>query len=123
MEKLPSNYVIPTVIENTNRGERAFDIYSRLLKDRIIFLGTPIDDGVANSIMAQLLHLESATIAAYNGGVSTALRTFDRDPKRAVAQINRLASDAVYERLRRHHPYAETRRYLEKVRSAEAKYR
>ena len=59
MEKLPSNYVIPTVIENTNRGERAFDIYSRLLKDRIIFLGTPIDDCVANSIMAQLLHLES----------------------------------------------------------------
>src|SRR5210317_2431120 len=58
MEKLPSNYVIPTVIENTNRGERAFDIYSRLLKDRIIFLGTPIDDGVANIIMAQLLHLE-----------------------------------------------------------------
>jgi membrane-bound lytic murein transglycosylase C len=64
-----------------------------------------------------------ATIAAYNGGVSAALRTFDRDPKRAVAQINRLASDAVYERLRRHHPYAETRRYLEKVRSAEANYR
>jgi ATP-dependent Clp protease protease subunit len=59
MEKIPSNYVIPTVIENTSRGERAFDIYSRLLKDRIIFLGTPIDDGVANSIMAQLLHLES----------------------------------------------------------------
>ena len=59
MEKIPSNYVIPTVIENTSRGERAFDIYSRLLKDRIIFLGTPIDGGVANSIMAQLLHLES----------------------------------------------------------------
>ena len=59
MEQIPSNYVIPTVIENTSRGERAFDIYSRLLKDRIIFLGTPIDDGVANSIMAQLLHLES----------------------------------------------------------------
>jgi ATP-dependent Clp protease protease subunit len=59
MNEIPSNYVIPTVIENTNRGERAFDIYSRLLKDRIIFLGTPIDDGVANSIMAQLLHLES----------------------------------------------------------------
>jgi len=64
-----------------------------------------------------------ATIAAYNGGVSTALRTFDQDPKRAVAQINRLSSDAVYERLRRHHPFAETRRYLEKVRSAEARYR
>ena len=59
MEKEPSNYVVPTVIENTNRGERAFDIYSRLLKDRIIFLGTPVDDGVANLIMAQLLHLES----------------------------------------------------------------
>ncbi len=53
------NYLVPTVIESTSRGERAFDIYSRLLKDRIIFLGTPIDDGVANVIMAQLLHLES----------------------------------------------------------------
>jgi len=59
MEQIPENYVVPTVIENTNRGERAFDIYSRLLKDRIIFLGTPIDDNVANLIMAQLLHLES----------------------------------------------------------------
>jgi ATP-dependent Clp protease protease subunit len=53
------NYIVPTVIEQTNRGERAFDIYSRLLKDRIIFLGTPIDDTVANLVMAQLLHLES----------------------------------------------------------------
>ena len=53
------NYLVPTVIESTSRGERAFDIYSRLLKDRIIFLGTPIDDTVANLIMAQLLHLES----------------------------------------------------------------
>ena len=53
------NYIVPTVIEQTNRGERAFDIYSRLLKDRIIFLGTPIDDTLANLSMAQLLHLES----------------------------------------------------------------
>ena len=53
------NYLVPTVIEQTNRGERAFDIYSRLLKERIIFLGTPIDDQVANLVMAQLLHLES----------------------------------------------------------------
>lgn len=53
------NYVVPTVFEQTARGERYFDIYSRLLKDRIIFLGTPIDDTVANLIMAQLLHLES----------------------------------------------------------------
>ena len=52
------SYLVPTVVEQTPRGERAFDIYSRLLKDRIIFLGTPIDDGVANIIMAQLLHLE-----------------------------------------------------------------
>jgi ATP-dependent Clp protease protease subunit len=55
----PENYVIPTVFEQTSRGERYFDIYSRLLKDRIIFLGTPIDDNIANLIMAQLLHLES----------------------------------------------------------------
>jgi ATP-dependent Clp protease protease subunit len=49
--------LIPTVIESTNRGERAFDIYSRLLKDRIIFLGTPVDDDVANVIIAQMLFL------------------------------------------------------------------
>ena len=53
------NYLVPTVVEQTSRGERGYDIYSRLLKDRIIFLGTPIDDTVANLIMAQLLHLES----------------------------------------------------------------
>jgi ATP-dependent Clp protease protease subunit len=53
------NYLVPTVIEQTNRGERAFDIYSRLLKERIVFLGTEVDDGIANLIMAQLLHLES----------------------------------------------------------------
>jgi len=52
-------YTIPTVIERTPGGERAFDIYSRLLSERIIFLGTEIDDGVANVVMAQLLHLES----------------------------------------------------------------
>jgi len=51
--------LIPTVIEQTNRGERAYDIYSRLLKDRIIMLGTAIDDNVANSIVAQLLFLEA----------------------------------------------------------------
>lgn len=51
--------LIPMVIETTSRGERAYDIYSRLLKDRIIFIGTPIDDNVANVIIAQLLFLES----------------------------------------------------------------
>lgn len=54
-----ANGLIPIVIEQTNRGERSFDIYSRLLKDRIIFLGTEIDDHMANVVMAQLLHLES----------------------------------------------------------------
>src|SRR6266851_8666393 len=51
--------LVPMVIERTARGEREFDIFSRLLNDRIIFLGTPIDDQVANLIVAQLLHLES----------------------------------------------------------------
>ncbi len=51
--------LVPTVIEQTNRGERAFDIYSRLLAERIVFLGTAIDDTVANLVIAQLLHLES----------------------------------------------------------------
>ena len=54
-----SNYLVPTVVEQTNRGERAFDLYSRLLKENIVFLGTPIDDIVANLVCAQLLHLES----------------------------------------------------------------
>ncbi len=56
-----SQYLIPTVVEKTTAGERAFDIYSRLLAERIIFIGTEIDDGVANVVMAQLLHLESAS--------------------------------------------------------------
>jgi ATP-dependent Clp protease protease subunit len=54
-------YTIPTVVERTAVGERAYDIYSRLLTERIIFLGTEIDDGVANVVMAQLLHLESVS--------------------------------------------------------------
>ncbi|MGE9269816.1 MAG: ATP-dependent Clp protease proteolytic subunit [Verrucomicrobiales bacterium] len=59
MDSTPqNNYYIPTVIESDGRGERAFDIYSRLLKDRIIFIGTGIDDGVANSVIAQMLFLQ-----------------------------------------------------------------
>jgi ATP-dependent Clp protease protease subunit len=75
-----SSYLVPTVIEQTSRGERVFDIYSRLLKERIIFLGTPIDDVVSNLIMAQLLHLEGddpdKDIALYinsPGGAMTSL--------------------------------------------------
>src|SRR5438477_8178915 len=51
--------LVPMVVEQTSRGERAFDIYSRLLNERIVFLGTPVDDQIANLLVAQLLHLES----------------------------------------------------------------
>ena len=54
-----AEYLVPTVLEQTPKGERAFDLYSRLLKDRVILLGTPVDDGVANLLMAQFLHLEA----------------------------------------------------------------
>jgi len=59
MQHTPSLQLIPMVVEQTNRGERAYDIYSRLLKERIIFLGGPIDDHVANIVIAQMLFLES----------------------------------------------------------------
>ena len=58
-EPITGNYLIPMVVEQTSRGERSFDIYSRLLKERIIFLGSAIDDNVANLVMAQMLHLEA----------------------------------------------------------------
>jgi len=78
-------YLIPTVIEKTQYGERAYDIYSRLLKERIIFLGTPIDDGVANAVIAQLLFLESEDpkkdikiyINSPGGSVSSGLAIYD----------------------------------------------
>jgi len=77
--------LIPMVVEQTSRGERAFDIYSRLLSERIIFLGTPINDQVANLIIAQLLHLESEDpdkdIALYvnspGGSVYAGLAVYD----------------------------------------------
>ncbi|MFH0853851.1 MAG: ATP-dependent Clp endopeptidase proteolytic subunit ClpP [bacterium] len=59
MKQDPTNQLIPMVIEKTSRGERAYDIYSRLLKERIVFLGFPVDDITANTVIAQLLHLES----------------------------------------------------------------
>jgi ATP-dependent Clp protease protease subunit len=79
------NYLVPTVVEQTSRGERGYDIYSRLLKDRIVFLGTPIDDNVGNLIMAQLLHLESEDpdkdinlyINSPGGDVSALLAIYD----------------------------------------------
>jgi len=82
---MKSQYLIPTVIEKTGYGERAYDIYSRLLKDRVIFLGTAIDDGVANAIIAQLLFLDQQNskedikiyINSPGGMVSSALAIYD----------------------------------------------
>ncbi|MBP9728003.1 MAG: ATP-dependent Clp endopeptidase proteolytic subunit ClpP [Candidatus Moranbacteria bacterium] len=82
---MKNNYLIPMVVEKTNFGERAYDIYSRLLKDRIIFIGSPIDDDVANAIIAQLLFLESENqkedikmyINSPGGSVSAALAIYD----------------------------------------------
>ena len=79
------NYLIPTVIEQTHRGERGWDIFSRLLKDRIIFLGTPINDDVANVVIAQLLFLDSEEpekdimlyINSPGGHVSAGLAIYD----------------------------------------------
>ena len=81
----PHNYFIPYVIERTGRGERSMDIYSRLLEERIVFIGTPIDDQVANAIMAQLLFLDKANrsqdIAVYinspGGSVTAGLAIYD----------------------------------------------
>ncbi len=83
--KIYNQYLIPTVIEKSGYGERAYDIYSRLLKDRIIFLGGPIDDVVANSIIAQLLFLDSQNskediklyINSPGGVVTSALAIYD----------------------------------------------
>src|ERR1700740_1128087 len=80
-----SNYYIPYVVEQTGRGERSYDIYSRLLKDRIIFLGTAIDDGVANSVIAQLLFLQmedgkkdiNIYINSPGGSVTSGLAIYD----------------------------------------------
>src|SRR5579871_6776623 len=80
-----NNYLVPYVVEQTGRGERSYDIYSRLLKDRIVFLGTPVDDGVANAIIAQLLFLQmddpkkeiSLYINSPGGSVSAGLAIYD----------------------------------------------
>ncbi len=86
MNQKPINqFLIPTVIEKTNYGERAYDIYSRLLKDRIVFIGSPIGDAMANAIIAQLLFLESQNpkedikiyINSPGGSVSAALAIYD----------------------------------------------
>jgi len=84
-DTLVNNYLVPMVVEQTGRGERAYDIFSRLLKDRIIFIGTPIDDNVANLVVAQMLFLEAedpdkdifAYINSPGGSVSAMLAMYD----------------------------------------------
>lgn len=104
MSDLQSNYLIPSVIEKTANGERAYDIYSRLLKDRIVFLGTEIDDGVANAVIAQLLFLESQDkekditmyINSPGGSVTAGLAIYDTmqyiQPKVSTVCIGMAAS-------------------------------
>jgi ATP-dependent Clp protease, protease subunit len=82
---MKNSYLVPTVVEQTSRGERAFDIYSRLLKDRIIFIGTPIDDHVANLVVAQMLFLQmedakkdiNIYINSPGGSVTAGLAVYD----------------------------------------------
>jgi ATP-dependent Clp protease protease subunit len=84
-EDLKNQFLIPTVVEKTSYGERSYDIYSRLLKDRIIFVGSAIDDGVANNVIAQLLFLESQSatedikiyINSPGGVVTSAMAIYD----------------------------------------------
>src|SRR5699024_10386929 len=85
VSKIQNNNLVPMVVEKTERGERAYDIYSRLLKDRIVFLGTPVNDVVASSIVAQMLFLESEDpdkdinlyINSPGGEVSSGLAIYD----------------------------------------------
>jgi ATP-dependent Clp protease protease subunit len=101
-----SSYTIPSVVEKTHRGERAVDIYSRLLTDRIIYLGTEIDDGVANVVIAQLLHLESESpdspinlyLNSPGGSVTSMLAIYDAmqfiRPEVGTACVGQAASSA-----------------------------
>src|ERR1700747_1992091 len=81
----PSSYLVPMVIEQTGRGERSVDIYSRLLNDRIVFIGTAIDDNVANLVVAQMLFLQMADpkkdiniyINSPGGSVTAGVASFD----------------------------------------------
>ncbi len=84
-KEMTGNYLVPMVIEQTGRGERAYDIFSRLLKDRIVFIGTPIDDNIANLVIAQLLFLAAEDpekdvfmyINSPGGSVSAGLAIYD----------------------------------------------
>lgn len=68
-----SGYVVPNVVNRTPRGDRVTDVYSRLLEERIVYLGTELDDGVANALVAQVLHLDAEEILAVRGELEEAL--------------------------------------------------
>jgi Protease subunit of ATP-dependent Clp proteases len=89
--------LVPMVVEQTSRGERAFDIFSRLLKDNIIFLGTPIDDQIANLIVAQLLFLEAEDPEKGHSALHQLAGWFDH------RRDGDLRHDAVYPSRRNHH--------------------
>ena len=88
----PANsYYVPMVVEQDGRGERAFDIYSRLLKDRVIFIGSAIDDDVANSVIAQLLFLQMADPKK----TSTSTSTPPEDPSRRVSRFTKRCNSSL----------------------------
>ena len=69
------NFLVPIVVEQTGRGERTWDIYSRLLVDRIIFLGTPVDDNISNIIIAQLLFLQMVQVLLHFGSIKHLIKS------------------------------------------------
>ena len=92
------NQLIPMVVEHTNRGERAYDIYSRLLKDSIIFIGAPIDDGLANLVIAQMLFLEAEDADRAGGSPDNGVRAAGpaesgTDPLKLMGDIFRDADE------------------------------
>ena len=100
------NFLVPMVVEQTNRGERAYDIYSRLLKERIIFLVGPVNDGMASLVSAQLLFLESENptkdISVYinspGGVVSSGLAIYDTTSRPAAIRVRRATSRSMLAR-------------------------
>ena len=100
------SYYVPIVLENTGRGERSYDIWSRLLKDRIIFIGTPIDDGVANAVIAQFLFLESEDpekdihlyINSPGGSVTAGLAIYDTMQRLSFSYYDRTNSGELISR-------------------------
>ena len=121
MDKKITNQLVPMVVEQTGRFERSYDIYSRLLKERIIFLGTPIDDSIASLVIAQLLFLEAENrekdiylyINSPGGIITSGMGIFDTmNYIKPDVENNLTALAAVYISL---HDYEKSNMYLEKL--------